>query len=475
MRFGPRNAYYLRISGNTVLPLYLYLDERHIDWMSEQVLQHVLSDLRPKILPKLKDEANTRLGPGGPANAKRGTVDVHRGETYQFAYFLAETKQHSVLIKTRDFVPAPAPPPGAVPPPRPPSPAPQNQKGRKRTRAARKTPAPSQKTKQRKTKGKQRARDSDEDEPIEISSDEDARPQVPEIGEPEPPVAAPRRSARARRAAAGGYRDLDEDEGIQEVHQVHDVDADTDMIAAPGSPPAQAPTDPASSALQLDDSNLIAMEDSEATPALQPAVKRENIEPSIPQAEEAEPIEDTIAEQITATTPTGQDEVQSSLRTGVEEDEKKLALRLRYEAYNIQGRHLCVVVEPYPPIRGPTRAPSLAPIFTNAQRAPSIAPPDFVPSGGAAQREKTPLFLPEYDRERSVTPAPVLTRHRTLPPVPLFNDTAEDSDSDDGGFMEFTQILRSVGQNQAGAVEDDDEIEGAVFFGDADEKQELEL
>jgi hypothetical protein len=25
----------------------LYLDERHLDWMSDRVLQHVLADLRP--------------------------------------------------------------------------------------------------------------------------------------------------------------------------------------------------------------------------------------------------------------------------------------------------------------------------------------------------------------------------------------------------------------------------------------------
>lgn len=32
-----------------------------------------------RILPKLNAEADAHLGPGGPANAKRGTLDVHRG------------------------------------------------------------------------------------------------------------------------------------------------------------------------------------------------------------------------------------------------------------------------------------------------------------------------------------------------------------------------------------------------------------
>jgi hypothetical protein len=64
MPFNTRNQYYLRISEKNVLPVYvclltavqanidvnlqLYLDERHLGWMSDLVLQHVLSDLRPQ-------------------------------------------------------------------------------------------------------------------------------------------------------------------------------------------------------------------------------------------------------------------------------------------------------------------------------------------------------------------------------------------------------------------------------------------
>ena len=114
--------------------------------MSERILQHVLEDLRPRcvslyvsraensthtqcrllgsILAKLTDEADATLGQGGPANAKRSVVDVHRGgnvldvcvsilrslifvlalETYQFGYFLRKTDPHSVLIKVRTGV-----------------------------------------------------------------------------------------------------------------------------------------------------------------------------------------------------------------------------------------------------------------------------------------------------------------------------------------------------------------------------------
>lgn len=411
-------------------------------------------------------------------------------ENYQFAYFLAETKQHAVLIKvrlgglvahpcaptkafavqpsqTRHFVAAPAPPPEVVPPPRAPSPVPSKQKGKKRARAPRKMPAPSQKAKQRKTKGRQRAKESSDEDVIDISSDEDASAATLVL---EPSATAPRRSARARRVKAGGYRerDGDDDEEIQEVHQIHDVDGDVEMVAPLDGAQAQMEQDPAATALRMDDSNLIAMDESEESTAPQPAVKREIVEPSVG---DPGPVKEIIAEIVEAST--SEQDAQPMLQDEEEEDKKKLTLRLKYEGFNIQGRHLCVVVEPYPPIRAQTRAPSLAPIFDHTQRAPSIAPADYIPRGATPRREKTPLFLPEYDRERSVTPAPALARHRNLPPVPLFNDNQEDEESDDGGFMEFTQILRSVSQNQAGAIEEDDEIDGAVFFGDADETREL--
>lgn len=72
MNFKTRNLFYLRISEHSVLPVYvsctilhqiehspteskLYLDERHLDWMSDQVLQHILSDLRPRSVSMSRD------------------------------------------------------------------------------------------------------------------------------------------------------------------------------------------------------------------------------------------------------------------------------------------------------------------------------------------------------------------------------------------------------------------------------------
>ena len=79
------------------------------------------------------------------------------------------------------------------------------------------------------------------------------------------------------------------------------------------------------------------------------------------------------------------------------------------------------------------------------------------------------MFLPDFDRD----PTPAPSTARTLPPVPLFSEAAEGSDDEDGGMVLFSQILRSVGDHPPGIAEDDDEIDGAVFFGDADETREL--
>ncbi|KAF9569311.1 hypothetical protein CPC08DRAFT_701812 [Agrocybe pediades] len=106
MPYSTRNPFYLRISKSVVLPVYVYLDERHVNWMSDVVLQHVLSDLRPHILEKLKNEAVNLKG-SSAAQKKASTVDTHRGDTYQFCYFIRKTEPHSVLIKSRTYHAAP--------------------------------------------------------------------------------------------------------------------------------------------------------------------------------------------------------------------------------------------------------------------------------------------------------------------------------------------------------------------------------
>ena len=165
----------------------------------------------------------------------------------------------------------------------------------------------------------------------------------------------------------------------------------------------------------------------------------------------------------------------SEIELDVDEEEAKPKpiLQLKYQGFDISGRCLCVVVEPWPPIRAASRTPSVAPLFSNVSQAPNIARPDFISGDQRTlmQREGTPLFLPDPDRERSETPAPSGSG-RVLPPVPLFNDAiVMDEDSDEDGLMTFSQSLNYAGGH--GAVEADDEIDGAIFFGDADEAREF--
>ncbi|KIY74018.1 hypothetical protein CYLTODRAFT_484777, partial [Cylindrobasidium torrendii FP15055 ss-10] len=150
MSFRTRNPYYLRVSETVVLPLYLYLDPSHQTWMSDVVLQQVLEDIRPLILPKLVAETSEN----GSLSAKT-TVETHRGGTYQFAYFFRKAPQHSVLAKTRTFSAAP-----------PPLPKPKTTKRKTQSQ-------PTRPRKKAKNKGKSRANDDSDDDAQPGEGDDD--------------------------------------------------------------------------------------------------------------------------------------------------------------------------------------------------------------------------------------------------------------------------------------------------------------
>ncbi|KDR83631.1 hypothetical protein GALMADRAFT_235929 [Galerina marginata CBS 339.88] len=159
MTYSTRNSFYLRISNTIVLPIYVYLDERHVDWMSDKVLQHVLSDLRPHILAKLKSEADSLTG--GSLAHNKATVDTHRGDTYQFCYFIRKTEPHSVVIKSRTF--------RATPPQKGPELAiPSSKK-----RGKRREPDPPRAMKNKKRKINQESATDNEDEDFTMASDSD--------------------------------------------------------------------------------------------------------------------------------------------------------------------------------------------------------------------------------------------------------------------------------------------------------------
>lgn len=456
--FSVRNAYYLRVSASSVIPLYLYLDERHVDWMSDMVLQHVLADLRPLVLPKLQAEKDIHFGPGA-SSGRKGAVDVHRGETYQAAFFFQKTEPHNVIIKTRSFVPAP-PLPSKVDIPPPQSGKSKTRSGKRKSRVSENKDAQvASWRKRRKTKGRSRAHsdeEEEEEEEEEVISLSDGDSEADKVqGASRETSATARRSQRTRKVPMGGYCDDVEDPVDIGPDELLDVEMAT---PTENSRREEVPIE------ELSDNDVLVMDHSAETST---AVKQEDTEKSLEST-----METTVGSETVVITS---EPSRPFIEIDDQDDKKdKLALKLKYQGFNIFGRCLCVVVEPWPPIRSATRAPSAMPLTNEALRGSTIAPPDFVPSNNN-QRARTPLFLPDLDRGRSLTAAP-FPRAKTLPPVPLFNDPAPDSDDDGYGsddLMIFSQALNAASGMHVAAADDDDEMDGAVLFGDADEVREF--
>ncbi|KAG6880393.1 hypothetical protein C0992_007804 [Termitomyces sp. T32_za158] len=157
-----------------------------------------------------------------------------------------------------------------------------------------------------------------------------------------------------------------------------------------------------------------------------------------------------------------------------EEDKPKPVLQLKYQGFDISGHCLCVVVEPWPPVRSMSRATS---VNTALNREVNLANPQRVLAQDLDVSRRTPLFLPDDYRERSETPA--FYRNRSMPPPlgsslldPRFLQDSDDSD-EDGGMVLFSQVLNNAGDVRAGAADDDEDMDIDMFFGDADERREL--
>jgi hypothetical protein len=168
------------------------------------------------------------------------------------------------------------------------------------------------------------------------------------------------------------------------------------------------------------------------------------------------------------------DTLQTPIELHIDEDEvkPKPMLRLKYQGFNIVGRCLCVVVEPWPPIR----ATSVAPLFTrpSTSKSQNMDPPETSGHSIASSlRSQTPLFLPEYDTR--ATPAPfTVSPLRPSPSLPAFDDKSlQEFDLEQDTLIQFSQAITSGGDLRAGEAYDDDDMDGAVFFADADEAREL--
>jgi hypothetical protein len=296
-------------------------------------------------------------------------------------YYLPLDKRLASNPQTRTFIAAP---PLIMPKHVPPAPTtPTTPKQAPTPSAAPKNhPAPA--TKKRKLKGKARAREWEDENVISLSdSDEDLAPKV----------FAPRHSTRAKKIVTGGYRHQDRDESSEpEVIEKDPAGASDAFIHTDAQKTISCPAESSQATRNdvvegLHEAALLAFDDIEmASPPPPPTV---------------------LAQELI-------------IEINEEENQLKPLVQLRYEGINTWGQCLCVIVEPWPPIRTNTRAPSAAP---PAPRSPSIAPADYcaVSTVAGGRRSRMPLFIPdEFERERSEAPATRFGRQRQDVPPPCF-------------------------------------------------------
>lgn len=155
------------------------------------------------------------------------------------------------------------------------------------------------------------------------------------------------------------------------------------------------------------------------------------------------------------------------LEIETQEEKPKPILGLTYQGFNIYGQCLCIVVEPWPIVRSMTVGPSVRPQLTTQTTLQTSPPPS----------SKAPLFLPEETEvEERPRPGEENGSHMNeayLKKVLDQDELASDDDDNLGGMMEFSQVLYNIGDSRAGAINDDDDMDGAILFGDADEIKEL--
>ncbi|KZO97994.1 hypothetical protein CALVIDRAFT_50499 [Calocera viscosa TUFC12733] len=222
-------------------------------------------------------------------------------------------------------------------------------------------------------------------------------------------------------------------------------------------------------------------------------------------------------------TPTDNSVIDFSMDPDEDEEanKPKPELQLTYRGFSIFGCALCVIVEPYPPIRhsvvpqprarqtslpltwASSRSASMEPVSTGERGATPLFRPEtpfdeqrFGASDATGDREQTPLFRletpepemrghrfaagrPGGNREetplfRLETPEPEMMRGASLAPSlrspsPFSFGEEEAMEEDGSTIMEFSQVLSSAGAGRFGGRDDGDEEGGEGFYGDADE------
>ena len=97
---------YLRITKYSVLEVRIYLDKpSDAAWLlstRDPILPRIMEEVRPKVLPKLREENESAKKRGG--KKKKGIKDVASQEDFEVTIFLTElSTRHSLLTKQKQF------------------------------------------------------------------------------------------------------------------------------------------------------------------------------------------------------------------------------------------------------------------------------------------------------------------------------------------------------------------------------------
>ncbi|KAJ2920157.1 hypothetical protein MD484_g351, partial [Candolleomyces efflorescens] len=143
-----------------------------------------------------------------------------------------------------------------------------------------------------------------------------------------------------------------------------------------------------------------------------------------------------------------------------EEEKPKPLLQLGYHGFGIHGKSICVVVEPWPALPKASKPGTMKEL--GGLRPPGSSRISIPPQANTTRAE-TPLFLPD-DSELP---------EGQLPEIQTAGLYTMDDDGDEedpfNNMMVFSQALRNAGDNRPSAADDDEDMDAAVFFGDADE------
>jgi hypothetical protein len=97
---------YLRITKYSVLEVRIYLDKpSDASWLlspRDPVLPRIMEEIRPKVLPKLREENENAKKKGG--KKQKGIKDIASQEDFEVTIFLTElSTRHSLLTKQKQF------------------------------------------------------------------------------------------------------------------------------------------------------------------------------------------------------------------------------------------------------------------------------------------------------------------------------------------------------------------------------------